>query len=178
MFNDCYSFKTHSETTKPDQFGKKKLIECEFSPSEDYMPKPGAVMAGPKPSGNDYMMMKLDALESKLSALSDKKIESDEEEETPDEGTGWLGAIQSPAGQQFVSLGALLIERLADRYLPAKPEAKIITNLAGIPDQDDASKAAAMHYVDILMKKGVTLDHLRKLAEMPGIKIKIGRAHV
>lgn len=174
QFSDCYTFKTHAETTKPERFGKSHLINVDFSPSEDYAPKPGAVVNGVKNSGNDFIAMQLHAIESKLKALEDRKIEDqdDGEDDAPEDGGGWLGAIQTPAGQQLVTLGALLLERLTDRLLPAKPEAKIITNLAGVPDQDDAGKAAAIQYVEILMKKGVTLEHLRKLAEMPGIKIK------
>lgn len=172
MFSECYTFKTHSETTKPERFGKTHLINVDFSPSDDYTPKPLAVFSGQRPSGNDFIAMQLQAIESKLKALEDKKIEEEAEGDDAEEGAGWLGAIQSPAGQQLVSLGALLLERLTDRILPAKQEGKIITNLAGIPDEGETNRAAALQYVDVLMKKGVTLEHLRKLAEMPGIKIK------
>jgi len=173
MFHECYAFKTHGESTKPERFNKSHLINVDFSPSEEYTARPAAVVSGSKPAGNDFIAMQLHAIESKLKALEDRKIEAedDEAEDNFAEGAGWLGAIQSPAGQQLVSLGALLLERLTDRILPPKPEGKIITNLAGVPD-DGADKAVALQYVDILMKKGVTLEHLRKLAEMPGIKIK------
>lgn len=173
-YNVRYTFKTHPEGTKMDQLknSRKTLINCDFSPNENYS-APASVVSGTRHNGNDYISMQLQAIESKLKALEEKKIdEEDESDEGPEEGAGWLGAIQSPAGQQLVSLGAILLERLTDRILPPKTEGKIITNLAGIPDDDSTNKAAALQYVDVLMKKGVTLDHLRKLAEMPGIKIK------
>ena len=173
MYNDCFTFKTHPEGTKPEHLNssKKWLINVDFSPNENYA-APATVVSGARYGGNDFIAMQLQAIESKLKALEEKKVEDDDAEDETAEGAGWLGAIQSPAGQQLLSLGALWLERLSDRILPAKTEGKIITNLAGIPDEDDANRAAALQYVDVLMKKGVTLDHLRKLAEMPGIKIK------
>lgn len=175
MFNDCYTFKTHPEGTKPEHLSssKKYLINVDFSPNENYYMPANAVSGNKFIGASDYIAMRLDAMESKLNAIADKKIEADEDQEADNEGDagGWLGAIQSPAGQQLVSLGALLLERLTDRFLPPKQDQKIITNLAGIPNEA-ADKAAAFQYVEILMQKGVTIEHLKKLSEMPGIKIK------
>jgi len=171
--NQFYTFKTHSESTKPESFSKKFIISCVFSPSENYIPMPQnpASVGKSGSTGESYLLGKLETelniVKSELSALKDQKIEQDDEDDEDDAPeTDALSGINTLLGNPLIQQ---VIGLVVDRFAKT-PEKRIITNLAGVPDDND--KAAALGYVEILMAKGVTVDHLRKLAEMPGIKIK------
>ena len=47
-------------------------------------------------------------------------------------------------------------------------ETQTITKLAGVPED----KTAVYQYIEILLQKGVTIEHLQKLSQMPSAKIK------
>lgn len=105
---------------------------------------------------NGYYQSQINSLRAEIDALKMKEIEpDDEEEEDEEEDDDQLGSIGKILDHPLVSG---LINKII-----ANPQR--VSNLAGIDNGE------AEHYLNVLYSKGLTLDHLRKLAEMPESKI-------
>lgn len=91
--------------------------------------------------------------------------EADDDDELRDQSqSGLLGMLGNPAVQNilltlFTNLGA----NMATNTMNAKQP----RGMAGVNDD-----AELMQYIEQLMAKGVTVEHLKKLSEMPSLKIK------
>jgi len=101
----------------------------------------------------------INALISKVNAL--------ETEETEAPGSNEAQLIEQINGFSNSPLGVLAatyIPRILDRFLPAQ---KTVAGIAGT-EQTDLEET-----INVLYSKGVTLEHLQKLAAMPQAKIKM-----
>lgn len=76
-----------------------------------------------------------------------------------------LGLIGNPAVQGAISA---LLTRLAENMFP--PAGSGTASLAGIVNETDVQDEVN-RYVNVLLSKGVTVAHLKKLSEMPKVKI-------
>ena len=153
-----------------ENFDKIVILKLHADKEKDYTSKSGVLSqiyfkigeTKPVVSGNDlnaYYINEINNLRAELNALKLKEQpdeeEDEEEEEDPTQKTinGVLGALEHP-------VIAGLLNRMFTSGQPVR-------NLAGVtegtPDQ----------YVQMLFSKGVTLEHLRKLAEMPQAKIQM-----
>lgn len=107
---------------------------------------------------------KVSTLTSELNALKEVEDQEEEEEEEESETESFINGINDLLNNPAINnLIGMFTEKFMNNSAP-------VTKLAGI--SDDQHKGAVYQYVEILLNKGVTVDHLRKLAEMPGIKIK------
>jgi hypothetical protein len=140
-----------------------------FTVSETAVLQPSAVNIGA--GANNYFLQtisgEISALRSEIAALKSEKIE--EEEEEPEETETGIGQVNTLLSNPVV---AGLIAAVTEKLFGVKEEKKIITNLSGVPDTNEAERAAVYQYVEILLQKGVKPVHLKKLADMPAAKIK------
>jgi hypothetical protein len=104
---------------------------------------------------------------AKIEALIVEMNEADDDDEVEDKAeNNVLGAVLgNPAIQNLLltfatNLGANLA---SNNMKPTRPVA-----MAGVVEEN----TEVSQYVETLFKKGVTVDHLRKLSEMPAVKIK------
>ena len=108
---------------------------------------------------NAFYINEINNLRAEINALKlkeDNEEEEDEEEEDKN-GLGQIGDILNhPLATQLVGWLTSNINN-----------GQRVNNLAGVDEQN------AQQYVQMLFDKGVTIEHLRKLAEMPQAKIKM-----
>lgn len=113
------------------------------------------------PSG--YVNDRLNAMESTLNAIADKLKDEDDDQDDEPNNDSELGQMAKLLENDTVKglIGALV------GYLTRQP-AKLqpVTSLGSI-------NADWEHCVSVLFQKGVTLEHLQKLAAMPESKIKM-----
>ena len=116
-------------------------------------------------SGLHYVITDLknqiNGLTSEINAL--KESEESEDEAEPEKDNFMSGVNEFLSHPTINAIIGLLTEKLF-----MNPNDQKVTKLAGIDD----NKASAYQYVEILLAKGVTIEHLQKLAEMPKAKIK------
>jgi hypothetical protein len=154
-----------------ENFDKIVILKLHIDKEKDYTTKSAVLsqiyfkIGETKPviQGNDlnaYYINEINNLRAEINALKLKEnIEEEEEEEEEEENAtqktinGVLGALEHP-------VIAGLLNRMFTGGQPVR-------NLAGV------NEGTADQYVQMLFNKGVTLDHLRKLAEMPEAKIKM-----
>jgi hypothetical protein len=101
------------------------------------------------------------ALTSKVNAI---EAEESEPESVGSDETVMLDKLGSIVNSPLGLLAATYLPRLLDRIMPEKQK---ISAIAG----DEATDLEAT--INILFSKGVTLEHLQKLAAMPEAKIKM-----
>jgi hypothetical protein len=113
---------------------------------------------------NDSLILsKLNSIESRINAIENVESgEEEEEEETESEKllSGVNTLLDNPV---IANIIGLITNKL---FMPN--ETQTITKLAGVPDD----KTAVYQYIEILLQKGVTIEHLQKLSQMPSAKIK------
>ena len=118
-------------------------------------------------SGDNSLHYAINDLKNQISGLTSEinalKESEEEEEEEPVKETFMSGVNEFLSHPTINAIIGAITEKLF--MTPAEPK---VTKLAGIED----SKASAYQYVEILLAKGVTIEHLQKLAEMPKAKIK------
>jgi len=102
------------------------------------------------------LLNEINALKSEISALKTEKIEDEEEEEYQDSSMSFINGVNQALEHPIV---AGLLNKLIFGKQPSY--AGVNTNL----DLDDCIKT--------LFDKGVTVEHLRKLADMPKDKISM-----
>jgi hypothetical protein len=153
-----------------ENFDKIVILKLHIDKEKDYTTKSAVLsqiyfkIGETKPAiqGNDlnaYYINEINNLRAEINALKLKENIEEEEEEQEEENqtqktiNGVLGALEHP-------VIAGLLNRMFTNGQPVR-------NLAGV------NEGNADQYVQMLFSKGVTLDHLRKLAEMPEAKIKM-----
>lgn len=115
-------------------------------------------------STNDNIILnKLDSIESRITAIENPIIEEEEEEETETERL--LSGVNSLLDNPVI---ANIIGLITNKLFSMPHEQSPVTKLAGVPED----KTAIYQYIEILLQKGVTIDHLQKLSQMPSAKIK------
>lgn len=164
-----YEFRTYAE--QKNRYDKKDAAHSTFFFSVSDRPVTMSGVNNPFPA-SDYFLQNIDAklneLTSKINALEAEKLNAEDEDEDEDEEqVNQLGIWKEILSTPIVSG---LIGAVTDKLLNVKTDSKIITNLAGVPDENE--RAACYQYVEILLQKGVKPEHLKKLAEMPAVKIK------
>lgn len=102
------------------------------------------------------------ALTSKVNAIEESEEESDEQIGTAE--AQMIDKINGFANSPLGVLAATYLPRFFDKILPPQ---KTVSGLAGT-DQTDLEET-----INVLFSKGVTLEHLQKLAAMPETKIKM-----
>lgn len=154
-----------------ENFDKIVTLKLHIDKEKDYTTK-SAVLSQiyfkigetkPLPQTNDfnaYYINEINNLRAELNALKLKEQPEEEDEEEDEEESqtqktinGVLGALEHP----------VIAGLLTKMFSGSQP----VRNLAGVNEE------TADEYVQMLFKKGVTLEHLRKLAEMPEAKIKM-----
>jgi hypothetical protein len=117
------------------------------------------------PTGsNDYgqfmILQELRTMKSELEALKVAKLqeESEEEEEEENENMGLISGVNQLLEHPVISG---LISKWLNGSQPVR-------NLAGVNDEEELQNC-----INILFSKGVTVGHLKKLADMPEPKIKM-----
>lgn len=155
-FEQIVILKLHNEKEKAYTLKSPVLSQIYFKISD----------SKPVPQGNElnaYYINEINTLRAELNAIKlrelpeadedDEDDEDDEESETQRTINGVKEIIEHP-----------LIAGLIGKWINGNQP---VHNLAGVEHN------TADEYVQMLFKKGVTLDHLRKLAEMPEAKIKM-----
>lgn len=123
------------------------------------------VIAGTNENGLHYVINdlkeKVNSLTSELNAI--KEIEEEEEEPEESETESFINGINNLINNPAVTnLIAMFTDKLMNN--------NTVTKLAGIEVDE---KSAIYQYVEILLNKGVTAEHLQKLSQMPSSKIKM-----
>ena len=149
--------KLHSEKEKVYTAKSLTTANLYFSWLDTIQPQPINVSTGA--DMNAFYINEINNLRAEINALKlkeDNEEEEDEEEEDKN-GLGQIGDILNhPLATQLVGWLTSNINN-----------GQRVNNLAGVEEQ------TAQQYVQMLFNKGVTIEHLRKLAEMPQAKIKI-----
>lgn len=114
---------------------------------------------------NDYAQMmilnELRTMKSELEALKVAKLQEESEEEEEEEESENMGLI-SGVNQL---LEHPVISGLISKWLNGSQP---VRNLAGVNDEQELQNC-----INVLFSKGVTIGHLKKLADMPEPKIKM-----
>jgi hypothetical protein len=157
------------EIYEKENFDKIVILKLHAEKEKEYTNKSGVLsqiyfkIGETKPviAGNDtsvYLINEINNLRAELNALKLKEQPDEEDEEEDEEDpaqktiNGVLGALEHPV------IAGLLTKMFSNNQPVAR-------NLAGTDTADQ--------YVQMLFSKGVTLEHLRKLAEMPQAKIQM-----
>jgi hypothetical protein len=166
--DQIFEFRMYSEPKK--QYDKKDAAHSTFFFTVNERPAAMSGMQNGAPK-NDYFLHniagELSAIRSELNALKAEKINEENEEEEEEQPENEIGEINQLLSNPVI---AGLIGAVTEKFFNVKAEPKIITNLAGVPE--DNERAACYQYVEILLQKGVKPEHLKKLADMPTAKIK------
>ena len=109
---------------------------------------------------NAFYINEINNLRAEINALKLKETTDEEEEEEEEEDKNGLGQIGD-------ILNHPLATQLVGWLTSNINNGQRVNNLAGVEEQ------TAQQYVQMLFDKGVTIEHLRKLAEMPQAKIKM-----
>jgi hypothetical protein len=107
----------------------------------------------------DNKAMREEMAEQRRLQLELDAAEDDEEIEDSAESAGLGAILGNPAVQQILTA---LVTNIGANMVTQKPRA-----MAGVEEQPELNAL-----IQQLLAKGVTVEHLRKLAEMPTIKIK------
>ena len=112
------------------------------------------------PGIDNRLNERLNTIESMLTVLADKNLEESDDEDEPDE----IGKINQLLENDTVKglIGALV------GFL-TRPRVPVVTNLAGIKINN--MDPEYIRCLEILFAKGLTLEHLQKLANMSEQKI-------
>lgn len=105
---------------------------------------------------NYNLYNELNAVKSELNALKNAQLE-EEEEDDDDQDESFIGSVKTLLNEPVI-MG--LIQKILQPQTP-------VNNLAGIENNDINS------ILNILYSKGVTIEHLNKLAQMPESQIKM-----
>lgn len=156
-YNEVCEIYLHTDKPK----GKKKYeIKDESYAFITFVSKEPSIAGENTNSVNWYQQREIENLKSEIEGLKmrlqSEEIESDEEEEEEPENLGMIGQVNQ-------LLAHPIINGLIDKWLNGSTP---VRNLAGIPNDVEEC-------VNVLFSKGVTLNHLKKLASMPETKIKM-----
>lgn len=106
---------------------------------------------------NYNLYNELNAVKSELNALKNAQLEEEEEYDDDDQDESFIGSVKTLLNEPVI-MG--LIQKILQPQTP-------VNNLAGIENNDINS------ILNILYSKGVTIEHLNKLAQMPESQIKM-----
>lgn len=149
-------------------------ISCTFKPDilpDGFTERQGAYQQIMANNANNEIMRRLDELQTRIEVLTAEEEEEIEEEAQP----ATFGSIIAGMIQNNPQIQNLMINILANTLtgtVMKQQTTNLPQNLAGTETTEDATATRLTVALEKLFSKGVNVEHIEKLAEMPAIKIK------